>query len=168
MKQTGWLTAGVITAIVVGLVGIANPAAALRALVILSVLVAAYLLIAAVRSLFERVPPVADSVVAAAADPSTPVADADLPWHYTGLMPSATGNPTLSPGARAALRTVATERLWQRHALNVWHQPHEAAIARLVSDDLWAAINPHQRTPPPPHILRHDLLGRHLDELDAL
>lgn len=167
-KRTGWLVAGVVTAIVVGLIGISNPATALRALVILSVLVASYLLISAIRALFERVPPIADSVVSATVDPRAQTPDADLPWHYTGLIPSATANPTLSPGARAALRTIATERLWDRHHLNVWHEPHEPAISGVVSDHLWAVINPHQRTPPPPHILRHDLLGRHLDELDAL
>lgn len=170
MKQSGWLFAGAICAAFIGLIGLAQPSVALRALLILSVLVAAFALISAIRQLFVRIPPVPDSVVGEQAATTATVGDddPDLPWHYSGLVPSRTTNPTLAPGARAALRTIATERLWARHHLNVWHPPHEAAIAELLSDRLWALINPNQQTPPPPNVFLHDLLHQHLDELDAL
>ncbi len=170
MKQSGWLFAGAICAAFIGLIGLARPSVALRALVILAVLVAAFALIGAIRELFVRIPPVPDSVLRKQSPPTSAVGsdDLDLPWHYSGLAPSRTANPTLAPGARAALRTIATERLWARHQLNVWHPPHEAAIAALLSDRLWALINPNQQTPPPPNIFLHELLPQHLDELDAL
>ena len=170
MRQSGWLLAGVICAAFIGLIGLAQPSVALRALVILALLVAAFALISAIRQLFVRVPPVPDSVVGQQASAQTAfgAGNPDLPWHYSGLVPSQAAQPMLAPGARAALRTIATERLWASHQLNVWHPPHEAAIASLLSDGLWTLINPNQQTPPPPNIFLHESLHHHLDELDAL
>lgn len=166
----GWWVAGISTAALFGLIGILRPGVALRATLILCLVVAALALMQTVRQLFERVPPVPDSsIVSEEPDASsTTMSDHELPWHYSGLVPSRTGTPVLAPGARTALRTIATERLWARHHLNVWHPPHEAAIGGLLSERLWAVINPNQRMPPPPDAFHHAHLQQHLDELDAL
>ncbi len=164
-----WWIAGISSAALIGSIGLLRPGVALRATLILCLVVAVLALVQTVRQLFARVPPVEDSVIAPASDPDpATMNDHELPWHYSGLVPSRTGNPVLAPGTRTALRTIATERLWARHHLNVWHPPHEVAIGELLSDRLWAVINPNQRTPPPPDAFHHAFLDRHLDELDAL
>lgn len=167
----GWWIAGISSAALIGSIGLLRPGVALRATLILCLIVAVLALVQTVRALFARIPPIADSVIAPAADPdpvASTMSDHELPWHYSGLVPSRTGTPVLAPGTRTALRTIATERLWARHHLNVWHPPHEAAIGELLSDRLWAVINPNQRTPPPPDAFHHGFLHHHLDELDAL
>lgn len=169
MVNRGVLVALVGTAALLALIGLARPDVALRAVVMLCLLAAAWLLIDAIRRFFDRVPPVPPSPFRDVAEPVAPTLDDhELPWHYSGLVPKRMPTPLLAPGAQSALRTIATELLWDRHRLNVWLPEHGAAIATVLSDPLWSLINPYQPTPLPATAFEHAHLQRHLDELDAL
>ncbi len=165
-----WIWGAVLFTGILAWIGLADPAVALRAAVVAVLVIAALLLIRALAQLFDRVPPV-DASTVAPVEPrlgATALLGHELPSTYSALAPTDPPSPVLGPGARSALRTIATERLWARHELNLWHADHEPLIADMLSERLWAIINPNQRTPPPHDAFDHARLGQHLDELDSL
>lgn len=169
MSDRGTLVIIVATTALLALIGLLRPDVALRAVVILCVVAAAAVLIDAVRRFLMRVPPAPSSPFREPTIEQPPgVDDHELPWHYSGLVPSRTATPLMAPGTQSALRTIATELLWDRYRLNVWLPDHAAAISNVLSEPLWALINPFQPTPLTASAFRHDHLQRHLDELDAL
>ena len=169
MSDRGTLVIIVATTALLALIGLLRPDVALRVVVILCVATAAVVLIDAIRRFLVRVPPAPPSPFGPPVDgPVADVDDHELPWHYSGLVPSRTPTPMMAPGTQSALRTIATERLWDRHRLNVWLPDHASAISTVLSEPLWALINPFQPTPLPASAFHHAQLQRHLDELDAL
>jgi len=165
-----WLWGSVLFTAILALIGVSSPSVALRAMVVAALVIAALLLIRALTQLFGRLPPVDDSTLA----PPEPALGAmallkhELPPTYSALSPGNPPSSVLAPGARSALRTIATERLWARHQLNLWHADHAPLITDLLTERLWVIINPNQRTPPPHDAFDHSRLRQHLDELDAL
>jgi len=163
-RDTAWWWAAVGATAFLALIGIANPGAASRAVLVAVVCLAAFALVHAVRRLWRRVAPVPASPFVRT--PSPTIERAPLPHHLDVLRPTpvAGGQGTISFGARVGLRTVATERLWKQHRLNLWEPAHAAEVRSRVSDDLWAAINVGAATAPIPQTS----LTRLLDEVEQL
>jgi hypothetical protein len=96
-----------------------------------------------------------------------------LPTHVGRLVPPIdTKRAALTAGARTGIVTVATERLWAHHGLNLYEPSHHAAIEALAGGELWDVIRPERREPhgsslPRPH-LEHARLGSLVDRLEQL
>lgn len=163
-SDTAWWWAAVGATALLALIGIANPSAASRAVLVAIVCLAAFALVHAVRRLWQRVGPAPASPFSRT--PASTIERAPLPHHLDVLRPApaAGGHGTISFGARVGLRTVATERLWKQHRLNLWEPAHAAAVRTRVSDELWAAINVGAAGAPIPQTS----LDRLLDEVEQL
>jgi hypothetical protein len=122
-----------------------------------------------VMSLLQRVRSAGPSLVVPAPAPFGGADREQLPFHLALLRPQPVhqsgGSPILSYGARMALRTIATERLWGRHRVNLWAAAHQEHARALMSDRLWTAVNVYDAGQPP---IPHDTLTYLLDELEQL
>jgi hypothetical protein len=96
-----------------------------------------------------------------------------LPHHIARIIPAASErNPLLTPGARAGIATVVTERLWAQHGLNL-HDPHHLdRIQQLLPVTLWDCVRP-DRVDRRGHLvarpkLLHTDLPRLLDDIESI
>ncbi len=168
--RTGWWWAAVFFSAVLALVGLVRPAVALAAALIVSLGLGCAMVLYLGWQLFTRLQPQQRSEFAPAVYQRPPQV---LPHHIARIAPDQDErNPELASGARAGLVTVATERLWARHALNLHDPTHHDSIGRLLSPDLWAVIRPDRHdgfgNPAPRHRLRHRDLDRLLDDLESI
>lgn len=169
-QRTGWWWAGVCFTALLALVGIVRPAIALAAAMIATLGLGSAIVAYLGWQLFTRLRPQRRSEFAPAAYQRPPQV---LPHHIARIAPDpAERTPALTVGARAGLVTVATERLWARHGLNLHDPTHHDSIGRLVGPDLWSAIRPERTdasgTPVPRARLLHSDLDRLLDDLESI
>ncbi len=161
---------GSIGAIVIALIGVLAPRAAFRALLWLIVGLAIVAALAALTQLMRRLPPPRPS---AFTPPAFRPPVQELPHYISRLAPArALRRRTVSLGAQAALSTVAGERLWSRHGLNLSDKSHHQAIAQLLSHKLWATLQPKdvgvRRALVPARPPAHADIDTFLDELENL
>lgn len=169
-SRSPWWWAAVGFAGLMAVVGLAKPSVALPIAVICAVGLALLALVYSIVVLFARVRSAPRSPFAPALYERPPQL---LPQHIARIVPDAADKkPALTPGARAAVATVATERLWARHALNLHDYAHQPAIEQLVSSDLWGVIRPDRAAADGRYLPRapmlHADLDRLLDDLDRI
>lgn len=163
-----WCAAGFVA--ILAMVGVLRPRAALAALLAVAIGLAGTAAVYALVSLLRRVRPAPRSAFAPApyTRPSQP-----LPHHIARIAPDPSDrSPLLTAGARTAIVTIATERLWSEYGLNLHDPSHQAEIERIVSSDLWEAIRPDRvdrqgRVVPRPRLL-HSHLDPLLDDLESI
>jgi hypothetical protein len=96
-----------------------------------------------------------------------------LPHHIARIAPTpGDRNPLLAPGARAGIVTVATERLWANHGLNLHDPTHHTEIQRVLPPTLWEAVRPdrvdRRGMLVPRTRLLHSDLDRLLDDIESI
>lgn len=159
----GWWLLAVAAAAVVAFVGIASPRLALRAALILTLSIAAVAVLQAIVRFCQDIPSAPPSEF----EPTTAnLEPPTVPSHIEALQPPTNAKaPQLTFEAHRAIVTVATERLWARHHLNLYDTNHHPYIQRLVSPELWRAFRgPAYGDQGVPHAD----LSRLLDELERL
>lgn len=169
-QRTGWWWAAICFSALLALVGVVRPAIALAAAMITGLGLGSALVAYLGWQLFTRLRPQQRSEFAPAVYQRPPQV---LPHHIARIAPDpGERSPVLTAGARAGLVTVATERLWARHGLNLHDPTHHDRIGRLVSPDLWSTIRPDRTdargNPAPRHRLLHRELPRLLDDLEGI
>jgi hypothetical protein len=96
-----------------------------------------------------------------------------LPHHIARIVPPPTErHPLLTPGARAGIATVVTERLWAQHGLNLHDPNHHDRIQGLLPPTLWDCVRP-DRVDRRGHLvprtkLLHTDLPRLLDDIESV
>lgn len=169
-RRLGFWWAAVSFAGAMAVVGAAKPSIALAAALIVALAVAAGAVAYLATALFRRLQSQPRSEFAPAVHQPTAQV---LPHHIARIVPDpADKNPLLTSGARAGLVTVATERLWARHGLNLHDPTHHDRIEQVVAGDLWNAIRPDRvdqrgNLVPRPRFLHRDL-DRLLDDLESI
>lgn len=149
---------------------VAVPRAALAMLIATTIGLAALLAGYTSWALLQRLTPVTRSDFAPAINARPPQ---PLPPHIARIVPGKdVKRPQITPGARAGLVTVATERLWARHGLNLHAPADQAQIQRLISPQLWGVVRPDPIDPTGHFVPRpsvpHSSLDQLLDELDRI
>lgn len=169
-RRAGWWWAAICFSALLALVGVIRPSVALAAAMITALGLGSAVVAYLGWQLFTRLRPQERSEFAPAVYQRPPQV---LPHHIARIAPDPNErSPALTEGARAGLITVATERLWARHGLNLHDPTHHAGIVRLVSADLWTAIRPdrvgpHGHPASRPRLLHGDL-DRLLDDLESI
>lgn len=169
-ERAGWWWAAVCFTGVLALVGVAQPRTAVAAALLAGLGVTAGVVAYLGWQLSKRLGRQPRSEFAPAVHRRPPQV---LPHHVAAIAPEpGQRNPPLTSGARAGLVTVATERLWARHGLNVHDPMHHAQIERLLSADLWSTIRPERvdargNLVPRARLLHRDL-ERLLDDLESI
>jgi hypothetical protein len=168
--RTAWWLAACGLAGTLAVIGLLAPKAALAATMIgLLGLVAVYTAYMAVRLLLRlRAAPRSEFAPAVYVRPPQV-----LPHHIARIAPTpGDRNPLLAPGARAGVITVATERLWAKHGLNLHDPTHHADIERVLPPTLWEAVRPdrvdRRGMLVPRTRLLHSDLDRLLDDLESI
>jgi hypothetical protein len=166
----GWWASAIAFAVLLAIAGVVRPRIALAAAIALALGVTALLVAYLGRRLADRVQPISRSEFAPAVYQRPPQV---LPHHLARIAPDPVAKrPPLSAGARAGIVTVATERLWAHHGLNLHDPTHHDRIRRLVPADVWSVIRPDRveadgRVAPRPP-LPHADLTRLLDDLERI
>jgi hypothetical protein len=162
-QRAGWWWAAVFFSAVLALVGVVRPEIALAAALIVSLGLGCAMVVYLGWQLFTRLRPQQRSEFAPAVYQRPPQV---LPHHIARIAPDPNErNPALAAGARAGLVTVATERLWAGHGLNLHDPTHHDSIGRMLSPDLWAVIRPDRHDGRGNMVQRHQLHHRDLDRL---
>lgn len=162
-RNNGWLVALTIGVVAITLVGLVKPAWAPRLALICLILAAA----------FAAASWLASVVGGTAVEQREIESDQDADRSKAATSPLAVSE-LYAPHAAAGLsrrglqyvRFVGSERLWERHRLNVTHQPHWPDIQRRVSPELWQALN--YRLPPTNQFNNEAQLNRLLTEIERI
>lgn len=168
-NRAGWWWGAVGVASLMALIGLTRPEYALPMALVAAAGFGLLALGRALQRFLLRVRPTTRSVFAPARHerPRHP-----LPHHLARIAPDAGArDPALTSGARAGIATVATERLWARHGLNLHDHQHLRSIEHLVGPRLWNVIRPEQYESGyvvPRRSVRHAELDQLLDDLDQL
>ena len=96
-----------------------------------------------------------------------------LPHHIARIVPTGGDRrPLLTPGARAGVATVVTERLWANRGLNLHDPNHQPEIQQLLPSTLWECVRPdrvdRRGQLVPRERLLHSDLPRLLDEIESI
>jgi hypothetical protein len=138
-----WWLGAVAIAAATAVAGVAKPQAAPALATATAIALAALGAIHAASRLFARVDPAPRSDFAPAAYRPPPQT---LPAHIARMLPDhVAGEHNLTSGARAGVITVAGERLWAHHGLDLRNDRDHAAIERLAGEQLWSIIGPDAR-----------------------
>jgi hypothetical protein len=169
-RRVAWWWAGASLSAVTVLVGLAEPSAALAGALLVAITVSGGVAVGTAVALFRRLEAQPRSEFAPT--PQRHVAQL-LPHHIARILPDHDDkHPALTSGARAGIVTVATERLWARHGLNLHDPTHHQQVQHLVTPDLWETIRPDRvdqrgTIVPRARVLHRDL-DRLLDDLESI
>jgi hypothetical protein len=170
LRRAAWWWAGAGLALTTALIGLAEPRVALAGALVVAVAVVGGVVVANAVALFRRLEAQPRSEFAPT--PERHITHI-LPHHIARILPDRDEKqPPLTSGARAGIVTVATERLWARHGLNLHDPTHHPRIQQLVTPDLWETIRPDRvdqrgTTVPRARTLHRDL-DRLLDDLESI
>lgn len=168
--RTRWWLAAAALAGTLAVIGIASPKHALTAITLAALGLAGVAAAYALARLLVRVRAAPRSEFAPAVYERPPQV---LPHHVARIVPtSGERHPLLTPGARAGIATVVTERLWAKHGLNLHDPTHLDRIQQLVAPTLWDCVRP-DRVDRRGHLvprtkLLHTDLPRLLDDIESI
>jgi hypothetical protein len=170
VKVTAWIVAGIAIAVALVAPTIATPASRLYLL-----LVAGAAALVGTRKLLN--PPPYPKVSRIAGLTPT-VTTQQLPEEFRRMAAllsryrDTTSKTPIDPIARHLLRSIASQRLYQRHQLRLDVSDHLSRIQPLVSPLLWSAISPPPRDPNGNHLGYPDVptsaIGPLIDELERI
>lgn len=168
--RTRWWLAAAALAGTLAAIGIASPKHAITAFTLGAVGLAGVAAAYALARLLVRIRVAPRSEFAPAAYERPPQV---LPHHIARIVPAAAErNPLLTPGARAGIATVVTERLWAQHGLNLHDPNHLESIQQLLPPTLWDCVRPDRvdrrgQLVPRTKLLHTDL-PRLLDDIESV